>query len=117
MLRIIFFSTLQAFFLALGQVFLKLAMTRMPAFCFTAAYFRELFTNLWFTATGVSMGIATVLWLYIIKRFEFSIAYPATGIAYIFGMFAAIFVFHESVSLWRLTGILLITVGVILIVK
>jgi len=52
-----------------------------------------------------------------LKHFEFSIAYPMTAIAYVFGMLAAIFIFHETVSFTRWIGVGLIIIGVIFLVK
>ncbi|MDR2691364.1 MAG: EamA family transporter [Dysgonamonadaceae bacterium] len=117
MLRVILLAVIQAVFLSAGQVFLKLALNRMDHFGFTWLYFGKLLTNRWLAATGLSMGVAAVLWFYIIKHFDFSVAYPVTGIAYIFGMLAAVFVFHEPVPVTRWIGVLLIMVGVMLIVR
>lgn len=117
MLRVILLALIQAIFLSAGQVFLKLALNRTDKFGFTWLYFCKLLTNGWMAATGLSMGIATVLWFYIIKHFDFSVAYPVTSIAYIFGILAAVFIFHEPVPLTRWIGVLLIMAGVMLIVK
>jgi undecaprenyl phosphate-alpha-L-ara4N flippase subunit ArnE len=63
------------------------------------------------------MGAATVLWMYLIKQFPFSMVYPMISISYIFGMLAAIYIFHEIVPAIRWLGVLLIMGGVILIAK
>jgi undecaprenyl phosphate-alpha-L-ara4N flippase subunit ArnE len=117
MWKIITLSTIQSLFLAGGQVFLKFAMNRMDAFSFTWKFFHDLLTNWYLLATGVCMLIASLLWFYIIKHFEFSIAYPMISISYIFGMLAAIYIFHEAVPLIRWVGVLLIMAGVVLIAK
>jgi len=44
-------------------------------------------------------------------------AYPMISLSYIFGMFAAIFIFHEQVPLIRWLGVLLIIAGCVLIAK
>ena len=44
-------------------------------------------------------------------------AYPMVSLSYIFGMFAAILVFHEQVPLIRWAGVLLIMAGCVLIAK
>jgi undecaprenyl phosphate-alpha-L-ara4N flippase subunit ArnE len=67
--------------------------------------------------SGICLISATVLWGYILKHFEFSVAYPVTAFAYVFGMLAAIFIFHEQVSLMRWIGVGLIILGVSFIVK
>jgi undecaprenyl phosphate-alpha-L-ara4N flippase subunit ArnE len=80
-------------------------------------FFRNLLTNWYLLASGLCMVMATLLWLYIIKHFEFSVAYPMISISYIFGMLAAIYIFHEAVPLIRWVGFFLIMMGVTLIAK
>jgi undecaprenyl phosphate-alpha-L-ara4N flippase subunit ArnE len=117
MWRIILLSTIQCLFLSGGQVFLKYALNRIDKFSFTWLFFREQLTNWWLLASGICMGAATLLWLYIIKHFDFSIVYPMTSISYLFGMLAAIYVFQEAVPLTRWLGVILVMGGVILIAK
>ena len=115
-MKIIIFGIIQAVFLSVGQVFLKFALTRMETFSFTWKWFVSLLSNWWLGAMGVSFTVAGLLWLYMLKHFQFSVAYPVTSIAYIFGMLAAVFVFHENVSLLRWIGVVFIIVGVALVV-
>ncbi|MDL2221088.1 EamA family transporter [Parabacteroides sp. OttesenSCG-928-N08] len=117
MWRLILLSTTQCLFLAGGQVFLKFAMARMSKFSMTWRFFAELLTNWNLLFSGLCMAAATLLWLYILKHFEFSMAYPMISISYIFGLLAAIFIFHEAVPLIRWVGVAFIMVGVILIAK
>jgi undecaprenyl phosphate-alpha-L-ara4N flippase subunit ArnE len=117
MWRIILLSTLQSLLLAGGQVFLKFAMMRMGAFSLSWGFVGEFLRNWYMLATGVCMGLASILWLYMIKHFAFSVVYPMISISYIFGMLAAIYVFQESVSVVRWIGVLLIMAGVVLIAK
>jgi undecaprenyl phosphate-alpha-L-ara4N flippase subunit ArnE len=117
MLRLVIYVTLQSLLLASGQVFLKLAMMRMDKFSFTWKFFKEAAQNWPLAASGASMLLATLLWLYILKHFEFSIAYPLTSISYIFGMLAALFVFHEAIPYVRWIGVFLIMTGVFFVTK
>ena len=117
MLRLVVYVTLQSLLLASGQVFLKLAMMRMDKFSFTWQFFKETAQNWPLAVSGISMLIATLLWLYILKHFEFSVAYPLTSISYIFGMLAALFIFHEAIPYVRWIGVLLIMIGVFFVTK
>ena len=74
MLKLVAYTTLQSLFLASGQIFLKLAMMRMDKFSFTWKFFKEIAQNQPLAASGVSMMVATLLWLYILKHFDFSVA-------------------------------------------
>ena len=117
MLKLVAYTTVQSLFLAFGQVFLKLAMMRMGKFSFTWKFFWEAAQNWPLAASGISMLMATLLWFHILKHFEFSVAYPLTGISYIIGMAAAIFVFHEAIPYTRWIGVILIIAGVFLVIK
>lgn len=115
MLRIIVFGTIQAAFLAAGQIFLKLAMERIPAFRMSWSWFGCIWKNHWLALMGICFTLAGLLWLYMLRRFPFSVAYPVTSIAYVFGILAAIFVFREHVVWIRWCGVWLIIVGVFLV--
>lgn len=98
-------------------MFLKLAMMRMLPFAWTKAFWGSLFTNWHFAACGLFFGAASLLWMYIVKVFPFSMAYPMISLSYVFGMFAAILVFHEEVSMMRWVGVLLIMLGCVFIAR
>ncbi|GHT01302.1 hypothetical protein AGMMS49525_01650 [Bacteroidia bacterium] len=92
-------------------------MNQMAKFSFTRTFFNELLTNWWLLAAGICMAGATVLWLYIVKHFDFSMVYPMISLSYVFGMLAAVYIFHETVPMTRWVGVLLIMGGVVLIAK
>ena len=117
MLRLLLLSTIQCFFLVITQIFLKLAVVQMGAFHFSVDFFKRLLVNWQFACSGVSVIIATILWMYILKHFDFSMAYPMISISYIFGMVASIVVFNESIPSTRWIGVILIMIGVIFVAK
>ncbi|GHT44209.1 hypothetical protein FACS189438_2570 [Bacteroidia bacterium] len=98
-------------------MFLKLAMNRMGKFSLSWKYFGDLLVNWQLFVSGMCMVAATGLWLHIIRNFPFSVAYPLTSISYVFGMLAAVLVFHETIPATRWIGVLLVMAGVILIAK
>ena len=53
----------------------------------------------------------------IAKKYPFSMAYPLASMSYVFGMLAAIFIFHEDVPLTRWLGVVLIMGGCYFIAK
>ena len=117
MWRLITLVSVQTIFLSGGQVLLKLAMAKLPKFSWSWQYFVAVLTDWWLLACGISFGIATVLWLYILKHFPFSQAYPLTALGYVFGMVAAILVFGESVPAMRWVGVALIVAGCMLVMR
>jgi len=116
-MRLIVISLVQCLLLAGGQVLLKFALNAMGTFSWTVAFFVRQLTNWWFLGCGLCYVAATVLWMYIIKNFPFSMAYPMISLSYVFGMVAAILVFHEQVPLTRWLGVALIMGGCLLIAK
>ncbi len=117
MWQVIPYSLLQSILLSLGQVLLKFAIIKMGDFCWSWHFFNNLITNWWLHGCGLCYGIASLLWMYILKHFPFSVAYPMISLCYIFGMISAVVFFHEDVPILRWIGVLLIIGGCYLIVK
>jgi len=108
---------IQCMFLAAGNALLKLGLENAGAFSWTWKYFRDFFKNWLMLGSGLSMIAAIVLWFYILKNNELSLAYPLVSISYIFGMLASIFMLHETVPFTRWIGVLFIMIGVAFLAK
>jgi len=117
MFKLLCCSLIQCSFLAIGQVLLKMGLGKTGPFSWTLSYFRDVFTNWWLVGSGLSMIVATILWFYILKHNDLSLAYPLISISYVFGTLAAVFIFHETVPLTRWIGVFLIMVGVAFLAK
>lgn len=117
MIRFILIALTQSAMLAMGQVFLKMGLDRLPAFEWTTSFFKHLALDWPLAACGVGFGGASLLWIYMLRNFDFSQAYPITAMSYIFGMFAAYLIFDESIPWTRWIGVVLIIVGVYFISK
>lgn len=110
-------SLLQCVLLSAGQVLLKFALMKMPPFGWNREFWLSLPCNWQFAACGLCYGAASLLWMYILKRFPFSMAYPMVSLSYVIAMFSAILFFHETVPAHRWIGCALIVCGCMLIVK
>lgn len=108
-------SVLQSLMLAVGQVALKIALARMPAFSWTSEFWLSLLTNWAFAACGALFAGASILWMYILKHYPLSMAYPLASISYVIAAFMAILVFHETVPMTRWIGVCLIMAGCALV--
>ena len=117
MFRVVILIIFQCFLLTTGHVSFKLAVDKIDKFSWSWSCFVDCLTNWWFFACGTCLISATILWGFILRHFDFSIAYPVTAFAYVFGMLAAIFVFHETVSITRWVGVILIVLGTCFIVR
>lgn len=59
--------------------------------------------------------VSAAVWLVVLSRVDLSFAYPLLGSSYIVVLIASRFLFNEPVTMVRLSGTLLISLGVILI--
>lgn len=110
-MRLFALAIVQSLLLCSGQVFLKFALGKMGAFAWKWSFFLSQLTNWWWLACGACYGAGAVLWMYILKNFPFSRAYPLISLSYVFGMLAAWLIFHETVPVTRWVGVLLIMAG------
>ena len=58
-----------------------------------------------------------MLWMYIVKHYPLSMAYPMVSLSYVLGMIASIVFFHETVDATKWIGVALIVLGCCLIAK
>ena len=116
-LKLIPISLLQCMLLTGGQVLMKYGLQKAGDFSFSWGSFGRLFINWQFICCGIFFAVGSVLWMYIIKNFPFSMAYPMVSLSYVMGMFAAMIFFHEQISIERWLGVLLILSGCVLIAK
>ena len=114
--RLIVLAVIQALFLAGGQVLLKYAMAAMPSFAWSWTFFRAVLINWQLACCGISFTVAGLLWMYILRHYPFSQAYPLSSLAYVFGMVAAMLCFHEHIAWTQWAGILLIMAGCYMVV-
>ena len=107
----------QSALLAGGQVFLKFGLQRMHPFGWTRDFWLNFLVNWQFALCGLMFGASSVLWMYIVKHYPLSVAYPMISLSYVFGLLAAIFCFHESVTAMKWVGVGFIVLGCCLIAK
>ena len=116
-IRLIPIALLQSLLLALGQVLLKFGLNNMKPFSWSEAFWKSVFINWQFALCGIFFAAASLLWMYIVKHFPLSMAYPMVSLSYVFGMIGAIVFFHESVDIYKWVGVFLIMTGCILIAR
>jgi undecaprenyl phosphate-alpha-L-ara4N flippase subunit ArnE len=117
MWKIVPYVLAESLMLTICQVLLKIAVMRMPAFSWSRDYLISLMCNGHLAASGVFFGLCSLLWMYIMKVFPFSTSYPMISMSYVFGMLAAMVIFHEEVTPVKWVGLVFIMVGCFLIAK
>lgn len=110
-------ALIQSAILAMAQVLLKLGLQRMPQFSWSMDFWRETASNWQFALSGLCFAAASILWMYIIRHYPFSMAYPLVSLSYVFGLVAAMIFFHEQVDLGKWLGVLMIMIGCYIIAK
>ena len=116
-MKLILLALIQSALLCAGQMFMKLALKVMGSVSWSWTFIGSQLTNWWWLACGISFTAAGVLWMYILKHWSFSQAYPLSSLAYVFGMIAAMVVFHEHIVWSQWVGVLLIMAGCYLVVN
>lgn len=118
MLRLIILSVLQSMLLCGGQLMLKLAVAQMDKSLSAWSFFvHSLLLNWWLLGCGILMTGAGLLWMYILRHFPFSSAYPLTALSFVFGTIAAMLFLHESVDAYHWLGLILILLGCYFVAK
>jgi drug/metabolite transporter (DMT)-like permease len=116
-LKLLGLSFIQSFLLMLSQVFLKFAVMNFGGFDFSFESFKSTLTNYYGIIAGGCMTIATIIWMYLLKHYPLSLAYPLGSLSYVFGLIAAILFFHEHVSPTRWIGVCIIIIGIYFVTK
>ena len=117
MIKIVALVSLQGLLLTMAQLLLKVSLKQFGVFAWSWSYFKNVFLNPIFLFAGISAASAMLFWMYLLKKYEFSIIYPLTGISFIFGVMAAQWILHEPVPLSRWIGVCIIIVGVYFVAK
>jgi len=106
---------------AAAQLFLKEGMRRIGHFEFVWANIVPIGImvagNLFILAGLVCYVVSVVVWLLVLSRVEVSFAYPLLSVGYIVNAVAGYYLFQENLSLTRITGILIICVGVYFVTR
>ena len=116
-MRLFFLAIVQSLLLCGSQTLLKIAMSKVPAFAWTWAFWGKLLGNLWLLCSGLGFAASAVMWMYILRHFPFSHAYPLISMAYVMGMLIGVFFFHEQVNWNQWVGVLLILSGCVFIAQ
>jgi drug/metabolite transporter (DMT)-like permease len=109
--KYIFLTILNSSITITGQVLWKMAVMR------TEGYSYKLIVNPLVIFGVLAYGLSTVLWLYILSKIPFSVAYALTSTTYAFSLFAGYYIFHEGITPSKVIGTVLILTGVIFFAK
>jgi multidrug transporter EmrE-like cation transporter len=75
----------------------------------------KIFSSLFVLAGLVTYGLSTIVWLFVLKDFPLSVAYPSLALTYVIITIISVFFLGESVNNAKILGLLIIIFGVYLI--
>jgi multidrug transporter EmrE-like cation transporter len=66
----------------------------------------------YYLASLVMLAVQAVCWIFVVKRFPLSVAYPVCSLSIVLNLLFAVTLFHEPFGLRHIAGAALIVVGV-----
>ncbi len=104
-----------------GQLFLKYGMSQFGNFSLSLTALPPVFlkaaTNLHVILGLFCYGLGFLVWLIVLAKADVSYAYPLISLGYVFTAILAWVLIGEAVTLTRMTGILVICLGVFLVAR
>jgi drug/metabolite transporter (DMT)-like permease len=76
-----------------------------------------LFRTPWIIVGFLCYGISAILWLDVLSKLDFSMAFPMVSLTYVFAIVIGRFIFNEAIGLDRVVGVLLILAGLFFIIR
>ncbi len=76
-----------------------------------------LFRTPWIILGMACYGFSSILWLDVLSKLDFSLAFPLVSLTYVFQVVIGRFIFHESVGMNRIVGVLFILCGLFFVVR
>lgn len=76
-----------------------------------------LFRTPWIILGFLCYGVSAILWLDVLSKLDFSLAFPLVSLTYVFSLIIGRFIFHDTVGLDRIVGVLLILGGLFFVVR
>ncbi len=100
--------------LSAGQTSLKFGLNAIGGVSLADGItgFFKLFQTPWVIVGFICYGLSSVLWLDVLSKLEFSLAFPMVGLTYVFTLLIGRFFFGETIGWERALGVGLILGGV-----
>lgn len=104
-------------FMVYAQIVIKWQVLGAGAFPADTAdklwFLAKLLVNPWIVSALAAMLLASLSWMAAMTKLDLSHAYPFTSLAFVLVMVASVFFFHEPVTGPKITGIVLICLGIV----
>jgi len=102
---------------AVGQIMLKLGMSRNGELTFAVLPVMKVFMNPYVFGGLVLYGMSLIIWLVVLSRENLSFVYPMVAFSYVLTTVLARLILHEEVPALRWFGLSLIILGIACVAK
>jgi len=99
-----------------GQLLLKRGVVASSLTPNIGSVLSTVFSPLVFTGL-LLYGISAIIWLFVLQRFPLSVAYPSLALMYVVVVILSFFLLKEPLTFYKISGILLIVLGVYLLFR
>jgi drug/metabolite transporter (DMT)-like permease len=105
--------------LSAGQTSLKFGLNAIGGVSLSGGFgsFLKLFQTPWVIVGFGLYGVSSILWLDVLSKLDFSLAFPMVGLTYVFTLLIGRFFFGEVVGWERMLGVAFILGGVFFLVR
>jgi drug/metabolite transporter (DMT)-like permease len=121
MLFTLLIALIAILFLVGGQTLLKLGLNHIGGVSLfdgnALGSLLGLFRTPWIMLGFVCYGLSALLWLDVLSKLDFSMAFPMVSLTYVFSLVIGRFIFHETVGLDRIIGVFLILAGLFFVIR
>lgn len=110
------YAIITALVLSVGQVLFKKAALYIQTL-HNPTFLESYVLNIWFISAVVIYALSTYIWVQALTGAKLSMLYPIMSLGYVIVPVFAYIIFHETMSLYNMLGILLILIGVYVSVR
>jgi drug/metabolite transporter (DMT)-like permease len=105
--------------LSAGQTSLKYGLNAIDGVSLAGglASFLKLFQTPWVIVGFGLYGLSAILWLDVLSKLDFSLAFPMVGLTYVFTLLIGRFFFGEVVNWERMLGVAFIIGGIFFLIR
>jgi len=105
--------------LSAGQTSIKAGLNAIGGISLAdgPAGFLKLFQTPWVIIGFFCYGVSSILWLDVLSKLDFSLAFPMVGLTYVFTLLIGRFFFGETIGWERTLGVALILCGVAFLIR
>ncbi|MEI7905317.1 MAG: EamA family transporter [Candidatus Firestonebacteria bacterium] len=114
-MKTVLLSLASVFLLALGQVLWKIGTNQVGVELSLNNFFPALFkllTNFWFLLGSVISLASSILWIVALSTAPLNEVFPYFALSYVFVFILSWLLLHEEINTLKLTGMLIICLGV-----